>query len=494
MITLFSPRFAYEMEHISRMYFPGEKIRLVKSMPQEAEQFLAVRILEQDGAPTAYVRARLIEPPFSGEAREPVGPGAPPAEQERLLGVLLCRLLEEATGVKPPWGILTGVRPVRLCRQWAEAGLGRAAIRRRFTEQYLVDGEKADLAMETAATQRHILKEVNPRGFNLYISIPFCPTRCLYCSFVSQSVDKAARLIPEYLDLLCKELKATAAHARGLGLVLETVYMGGGTPTSLSAAQLDQVLGAVAEHFDCGSLRECTVEAGRPDTVTPEKLRVLAERGVDRVSVNPQTMNDGILQAIGRAHSAAQVREAMRMTRACGDFAVNMDLIAGLPGESAGSFSSTLDQVLALGPENVTVHTLTVKRSSALRERDDAFAGSPLELNALLQSARDRLAGAGYAPYYLYRQKGCVQNLENVGFSLPGREGLYNVYSMEEAQTILAVGAGGVTKLVAGSDIRRVCNHKYLYEYIARFDEVLGRKTALEEFYERITGEEIHAG
>lgn len=491
MITLLcvGHSYAYEMEHVVRMFFPGVRVRTLKGAPvdakPDAEPCIRTAVERKNGLAGLHVRVKLARPLFDGARSEDIPANSPGAEQERVLGILLYRLLSEATGIEPPWGILTGVRPVRLCRRWMEEGLAESEVLIRMREAYLVSAQKAELALATAAAQRHILSHNKIRDYSLYVSIPFCPTRCLYCSFVSQAVSQAAKLIPDYVRLLCEELVHTAALARRLGLVLRTIYIGGGTPTVLTPELLKQLLAAVKMHFELSGLAEHTVEAGRPDTVTTEKLALLREFGVDRVSVNPQSMDDGVLRAIGRAHTAAQVEEAMGLVRDAGFKAVNMDLIAGLPGETARSFAHTLDAVLRLRPENITLHTLTVKRSSRLRERPDAFAGSSLDLNEQLVEAQTRLLRAGYAPYYLYRQKGTVQNLENTGFSLPGKEGRYNIYSMEEVHTVLAAGAGAITKLCGRGRIRRVCNFKYPFEYIDRFTEILDRKGEVEELYDR---------
>jgi len=488
--------FAYEMEHILRMFFPGAPIKTRSGLPEDpGGDLVLTELREQNGARVPFVRVRLsgLSAGTGTVGAQDTG-AAPDSELERRLGVCLYRLLQKSTGVTPPWGILTGVRPVRLCRRWAEQGLDEKAIRRRFERDYLVQPGKADLALQTAGAQKRILAGNTPDSYSLYISIPFCPTRCLYCSFVSSAIAGAKKLVPDYLRLLDRELRATAALAERLGLVLHTVYVGGGTPTTLDAEQLELLLKSVSQNFDLTNILEYTVEAGRPDTITAEKLEILRKFGVDRISINPQTMDDTILRTIGRDHTAAQVEESYRLAKQFDFSAVNMDLIAGLPGESAGSFSATLDRVLALSPENITLHTLTVKRSSHLREREDAFAGSPLALGELLGVAQSRFASEGYRPYYLYRQKGTVQNLENTGYARPGTESAYNVYSMEEVHTILGAGAGAITKLCRGGHIRRVCNFKYPYEYIARFGELLERKSAVEEFYEEHSGKEVYPG
>ncbi len=484
MTTLYclSHTFAYEMECTVRLFFPGIKLQVcTQSQEQGHQDTILTAMKPSEGAVHLSASACI-------QGRNASRSGAflnnlDTLRLERELALLLYAVLEEITGIRPPWGILTGVRPVRLCRQWEREGLTSEQIHNRLTNDYLVLPQKADLTLATGKAQQQVLAANTPESFSLYISIPFCPTRCLYCSFVSAAMDKMQALVPDYVTLLCEEIAATARIAKEKGMQLKTVYMGGGTPTTLDPKQLHTVLQAVAKHFDLSGLKEYTVEAGRPDTITRAKLAVLREFGIDRISINPQTMDDTILKTIGRRHTAAQVVESFHLAREMGFSAINMDLIAGLPGETQNSFSHTLKEVLFLRPENLTLHTLTVKRSSTLREQDDAFSGSALALDALLWEAQSRFDEAGYFPYYLYRQKGTVQNLENTGFTLPGYTGIYNIYSMEESHTILAVGAGAVTKLCRGdTDIQRIFNFKYPSEYISRFTEILDRKTAVQEW------------
>ncbi|MBS7369765.1 MAG: coproporphyrinogen dehydrogenase HemZ, partial [Oscillospiraceae bacterium] len=318
--------------------------------------------------------------------------------------------------------------------------------------------------------------------FSLYVSIPFCPSRCSYCSFVSHSVDKAAGLIEEYLEKLIIELKGTADIARQLSLKLDTVYFGGGTPTTLSADELSRLFEALGA-FDMGGVREFTVEAGRPDTITREKLLAIKSAGARRISVNPQTMRDSVLSAIGRRHSAADAEAAYHLAREIGFDSINMDLIAGLPTDDEEGFRYSLDRVCALSPENITVHSLSLKRAAELfHKQSGAVSG---EAARMTDYAHETLAAQGYVPYYIYRQKNTADNRENTGYAMPGTESLYNIFVMEELQTVLAVGAGASTKLVdrAGGRIERLVNFKYPYEYIGRFDETMRTKQRVFEFF-----------
>jgi oxygen-independent coproporphyrinogen-3 oxidase len=416
------------------------------------------------------------------EKTEKLAPGTGDKEQERALAALLFSLLRVRTGLRPPWGILTGIRPVRFCNALMERGLDERAVMDALVNDYEVMPEKAALALETARAERAVLALNGDRAFSLYISIPFCPSRCHYCSFVSHEIEKCAKLIPDYVRLLCEEIRHIAETARGCGLTLQTVYIGGGTPTTLDAADLARIMAAVRDSFDLSGLLEYTVEAGRPDTITADKLRVIRDYGATRISINPQTMRDDVLNIIGRAHTARQVSESFLLAREAGFDVINMDVIAGLPGDTEAGYLDTIDQVLAFKPENITVHTLTLKRASALRDAGGAL--SPMDVAASLESGAAKLRGAGYTPYYMYRQKGTRDNLENIGYTRPGHAGVYNVYIMEEVHTVLAAGAGGVTKLCAPpSTVKRVYNYKYPYEYIARFDEMLRRKSEVENFY-----------
>ncbi|MCL2578821.1 MAG: coproporphyrinogen dehydrogenase HemZ [Oscillospiraceae bacterium] len=477
---------AYEMECLVRLFCPGALISVTQTPGEPGEGRITTR-LEQDGG-RVKLSAAVCLGGYMGEAADVVDADIPEKgwEVQRRLSVLLFGLLCEQSGIRPPWGILTGVRPVNLCRKlMARFGLRADQLAGILAQDYKVLPEKAVLALGILHTQNDILATGKPRDYSLYVSIPFCPTRCLYCSFVSHAIDKAAKLLPDYLRLLDDELAAIGALAKNLGLRLRSVYMGGGTPTTLTPGQLRGLLSAVANNFPVSDAQEYTVEAGRPDSITREKLSVLKDFGVSRISVNPQVMDDEILKSIGRKHTSAQTLEAMALAREIGFENINMDLIAGLPGLTPERFADTLSRVIALRPENLTVHTLTVKRSSDLRAREGAFAREA-DIHGQLAFAGQALGKAGYFPYYLYRQQGTPHNLENTGYCLPGKEGLYNIHSMEDAHTILAAGAGGVTKLRGERDkLGRVFNYKYPYEYISGFADMLARKQEMADFFKK---------
>lgn len=482
----------YENECMAMLFFPGERVVTVSHLDEIANgDSILTRLEETDGTTLVTVEICLdgqkkqVSCPVLGTIRKKQD------ELERVMGVLIYQLLSEATGRNPSWGILTGIRPVKLFHKRLDAGISTEKVAEEFARDYLVSNEKIQLALETASREGPILKKITDDSYSLYISIPFCPSRCAYCSFVSHSIDnkKARDLLPRYVDLLCKELEVTAEIAKKAGLRLKTVYYGGGTPTTLSAQQLEQVCKTVERCFDLSECVEYTVEAGRPDTIDLEKLQVLKRYGVTRISINPQTLNDAVLKEIGRQHTVQQTLDAFRLAREVGFDDINMDLIAGLPTETVESFCATIDQVIGLNPENVTVHTLSIKRSShfggSFEERTHALEAS-LQVEEMVKYARQQLTQNGLYPYYLYKQRNTLGNLENTGYCKPGKEGRYNIFIMDETQTILAAGGGAVTKLRSNrtNTLERVFNYKYPFEYIDRFDEVLRRKNKVVEFFE----------
>jgi len=389
------------------------------------------------------------------------------------------RLLDK----KPVWGALSGIRPGKLMSRLLLEGLSPRAAKSRFIELYDVSSERADLCMDTARAALAVQEWLGERDVCLYLGVPFCPTRCAYCSFVSAAVEKSMKLIPPFVEALLEDIRATARAVAAQGLRVVSVYYGGGTPTTLSEQQLETVLTEMERCFDLSACREFTVEAGRPDTITPGKMRVLRSHGVTRVSVNPQTMSDRVLEAIGRKHSAAEVLRALECVRSHGGFEVNMDLIAGLPQDTPAGFRSTLDRVLELGVENITVHTLSLKKGSRILLEGTGLPDAQ-EVAEMLDYAVSALRGAGYAPYYLYRQKYMSGGFENVGWCRPGTENLYNICIMEELCGIISMGAGGSTKLTCGDGkLQRFFAPKYPLEYIENIARVCGDKQKIAEFY-----------
>ena len=381
-----------------------------------------------------------------------------------------------------PWGILEGIRPVKLASKLINSGKSPQQAVDSFMHEYGATREKAELAVKIAEIELPVINAMKPEGVSLYIGIPFCPTRCLYCSFVSNSGAKSAKLIPQYLECLKKEIAYTADIIKQNGNILESVYIGGGTPTTLSADMLSELFDAININFDLSAVKEFTVEAGRPDTVTKDKLKTIKNYNIDRISINPQTMNNETLKIIGRNHTPDDIRNAMFLARECGISTINMDIIAGLPGETLDMFKYTVEEVEKLNPENTTVHTMSIKRSSKLNETLDSYQLTDgNQVSKMVDFAREQIMANGKNPYYLYRQKNMLGNLENVGYATPGTESVYNIYIMEEVQTIISLGCGGVTKTVDRTTdrIERIFNVKEPKDYIDRIDEMLKRKDVL---------------
>lgn len=403
-----------------------------------------------------------------------------PEEYKNAFKRFLYTSLREETGISLPWGNLTGIRPTKMAMTMLEQGRSEEEIAAFLKDQHFVSDEKAALGIEIAKRERDILRTLHYEdGYSLYIGIPFCPTTCLYCSFTSYPISLWQERVGEYLTALEKEIDAAAALYRDK--ILDTVYIGGGTPSSLSAAQLERLLRKLQKTFDFAAVQEFTVEAGRADSITPEKLRVLYENGVTRISVNPQTMKQETLQLIGRQHTVEQVEEAFGLARQAGFDNINMDIILGLPGETAADVAHTIEAIGRLAPDALTVHSLAVKRASRLHqwiEEHGATAYNNTE--ETMRIAAQGAADMGMAPYYLYRQKNMSGNFENVGYAREGKHGIYNILIMEEKQTIVALGAGSITKAVyPDGRIERSENVKEVAQYIERIDEMIGRKRQL---------------
>mgnify|MGYP002570874780 FL=1 len=456
---------------------PGDDDWAVVTLAEEAEGCHITVELALGGKSAS----RTLTAPLSGTDFEKEG--------QRRHAMARCFFLaaRDVTGATPPWGMLTGVRPDKPVT-WALAeGKSPEEARKMLEEEYFVTPERSALALETGETALRAIRRLSPRDIDIYVGIPFCPTRCVYCSFVSQSVEKSFALVPPYVEALAAELRAGGEMVRQAGLRVRSFYMGGGTPTTLTAEQMDTVLTAFESSFDLTDCTERTVEAGRPDTITPEKLAVLRSHGVDRVSVNPQTLEDRVLAAIGRRHTAEDIRRAMDLVGRYGFAHVNMDLIAGLPEDTAEGFRRSLDGCLTMGADNITVHTLALKKGSRILTEGLRVPG-PETVTEMLDYAAPVLRGAGYHPYYLYRQKYMSGSFENTGWCRPGAECWYNVDIMSELCSILSFGAGGSTKMVefGTNHIQRVFNVKYPKEYIERPEKCLANQAAFAAFYETL--------
>lgn len=386
-----------------------------------------------------------------------------------------CSAAQNIKKVSIPWGALSGIRPAKVVRQMKESGMSYAQIQLELREIFGVAEDKIELAIEVAKKEYEILKGLQENSVSIYVGIPFCSSRCLYCSFVSSDLRTNQRYVDDYITLLGQEIKKTSEIVQKLGFYVENIYIGGGTPTSISEEQLAFLLNALHQSFNLSNLKEFTLEAGRADTITEEKLIIAKRFGVDRISINPQTMNDDTLVRVGRLHTAKMAEDAFYMARKCGFEHINMDLIAGLPGENIDIFKNSVDRVIGLDPESITVHSLCVKRAAALRWSQYHLAQAK-EMEKMLHYVQVRMGETNRSPYYMYRQKNISGNLENVGYAKEGCYSFYNVNIMEEVQNIIAVGGGGASKLVKGDRIERIFNFKDPCEYIRRFDEILAKK------------------
>ena len=459
----------YAVCEIAMAYFPRTKFEDVEKIPRDEDYIIST--LEKEGNEYRYI----TEISFEGKVKTNIITKT--EYNKTYFKQSFHEIAKDIIGGFLPWGVLTGIRPGKIARELLDTGLSESDVKKKFLDFYLTTDKKAELALEVAKNEMDILKNIDKNGISLYVGIPFCPTRCLYCSFTSQSIKFTSKFVEPYLEALYREIEYTAEKLKNTPYHIETVYIGGGTPTSLTDVQLDGLIRKLYKEFDLSNIKEFSVEAGRPDTITREKLNVLKNNNVTRISINPQTINDKTLKIIGRNHTAREFIDSYNMAMALGLTNINTDLIAGLPGESTEDFIKTLDCIEALNPKNVTVHTMSIKRSSFLAQDYDTYTISGAEtVNTMLDLAYDRMNAMGKIPYYMYRQKNMLGNLENVGYCDKGYENLYNIYIMEEVQSIIALGAGASTKIVRGDNISRVFNVKDVYEYITRHDEMLKRK------------------
>ena len=475
--------FEYDIHSLVRAFYPEMEV-MVKSSDENSEENVfagdeaaELRIsidYEDDG-----IRIRFAD--GDGNVRleqsETVDGYADRKQTKNSLKLLLYRMLSEYTGQELPWGNLTGIRPTKIPMALLQAGWKNTEIAEYMRKTYLTSKEKTALAIMIANREKYILEQIPYKdGYSLYLGIPFCPSICVYCSFSSSPIHIWKDKVDAYLDAMCKEIAFGAEAYRGR--TLNTLYIGGGTPTTLTPAQMDRLLTEVERHFDLSHLSEFTVEAGRPDSITAEKLKVLMEHKVSRISINPQTMNQKTLDLIGRRHTVEETVEAFTLARELGFDNINMDLIVGLPGEELPEVEHTMKEVTKLNPDSITVHSLAVKRAARLHMFRDQYREMTFTNNQEIMNMTSIYAGnAGMSPYYLYRQKNMAGNFENVGYARDGKAGIYNILMMEEKQSILALGAGASTKVVQAADrIDRIENVKDIKNYIERIDEMIERK------------------
>ena len=489
-IILDSPINKYYVQTLGMIFFPGESFAECEELA-EGEPCLAVKTVEEESGVRAYATASVDD---KSESAEYFAEFTADRSKERVMklaiGGAVLAAFNALLGYRPAWGMMIGVRPSKIASEMLDAGYSKTKVKRILNSDYLVIPKKAALATNVALTERNVVGKASPKDCSVYIAIPFCPSRCAYCSFVSYTSKRLLSLIPEYLVKLKEDIRFNFETIRMLGLRVRTVYIGGGTPTILSEEQLEDLLAFISSQTDISALEEFTLEAGRPDTITYEKLVIAKKYGVTRISVNPQSLCDKLLENIGRNHTSEEFFRAFEDARRAGIRTINVDLIAGLPGDDFKTFTYTFDEILKLHPENITVHTFCVKKSAELLRRDEnvysmrgGYVGKCVDYSQIKSEA------AGYIPYYMYRQKNTVGNYENVGFSLPGHEGIYNIYMMEEIHSIFAAGAGAVGKLVDNTtencnkrDIDRLFHQKYPYEYLVEEKNEAFREAAL-KFY-----------
>ena len=480
----------YYVQTLCMLFFPGAKFSQEEELTENSD-VLSLTMRTSESGVTAYAEMRSGGKSVKKEWYEPYREGVTKVKSAKIAsGVAVLAAGEALFECTPPWGIMTGVRPAKIALPYVQSGMTTSQVRDALCSEYFLNPKKAALLTDIAEKEAVIIKNTPNDTCSVYVSIPFCPTRCAYCSFVSYSTKRLLSMIDDYLEKLYQDIDRIFDNINRLGLRVLTVYVGGGTPTVLNADQIAALLGKITSRVDPATLAEFTYEAGRPDTVTVEKMRVIKSFGVTRVSVNPQTLNDMVLDSIGRHHTTDDFYRAYSIARDSGIKHINTDLIAGLPSESFTSFSRSVDEIIKLRPDNITFHTFCVKKAAdILKTGNDVYSRTGGDTGKSVDYSQVAAGLAGYMPYYIYRQKNTVGNFENVGYALDGAEGLYNIYMMEEIHSVFAAGAGAVTKLVAkdGSVIKRAAMPKYPYEYLSTeiYDRVSSERDDLIEGFAR---------
>ncbi len=474
----------FYVQTLCLLFFPGAKFAENEEVSEETP-VVYVKTVESEQEVYAFASITIGSQHTESEDVETYRSDITHARSSKIaIGIAFFRAGEAFFGYTPSWGILTGVRPAKIAAEMLHMGNDYNTIRQRLTKEYFLNPKKALVCADIVVNEDRIIASLPERSCSLYISIPFCPTRCAYCSFVSYATPRLLSMIPEYLERLLFDINCVLDEIKAQNLRVITVYIGGGTPTTLTAEQLAKLLDCVNQKLDRTWLREFTLEAGRPDTITAEKLKAAKAGGVTRISINPQTLNDEVLRTIGRCHTTDDFFHAFDMAKNCGIEYINTDLIAGLPGEDFASFSRGLDTVLSLNPDNLTVHTFCVKKAAdILKSGTEIYSRTGGDTGKSIDYSQFRAKMSGYLPYYLYRQKNSIGNFENVGFAHPGAEGLYNILIMEEVHSIFAVGAGAVTKLVPQGNrpLERIFMPKYPYEYLAE-----DRNASMQEYLGKV--------
>lgn len=464
-----APEFGDDICVLARSFYPNVKVAMATDENETIEEVIEVNVTDTY-VTTVIAGVEQSKVLVTGTTRKIVFDAVKTSVYQALVA---------HTKKQLPWGSLTGVRPTKIVTTMLDEGVSDSEIVDFLKNKYFVSDGKINLSLEVAKREKRLLDQLHYEdGYSLYIGIPFCPTTCLYCSFTSYPIGVWKKQTDNYVDALLREMDFVAEKMQGKKL--DTIYFGGGTPTTLEPEQLDRILTRLEADFDLTNLKELTVEAGRPDSVTEAKFAVLKKHGVSRISINPQTMNQKTLDLIGRRHSVEQVKDAYALARKCGFDNINMDLIVGLPGETMEDVRYTMEEVAKLAPDNLTVHSLAIKRAAALSYWKDKYVDTIVNTDEIINMTADYANKMGLFPYYMYRQKNMAGNFENVGYAKDGMEGIYNILIMEEKQTIIALGAGGSSKFVYPSEnrIERVENVKDVKNYIERIDEMIERKKA----------------
>lgn len=483
--------FQYEVKDILKLFFKDEKVILVQDKNVDLDEVLIKSSIERNDIDgkcvlklnTSIEGAHKISCSFTENLTEKMQGFCNDLEARKVLKREVKRqaykALAQYTKKEMPWGILTGIRPAKIVHEMLDRDYDKEHIIDRLEKYYFLCAKKAEVVYDVALSEKSILESTEDNMVSVYIGIPFCPTRCLYCSFTSNPIKKYEKKVESYMAALAKEIRSVAKIINDRKLKIQSIYIGGGTPTSINSFYLGELLKEIERAFCFDYVKEFTLEAGRPDSITVDKLETILESKVDRISINPQSMKDDTLLKIGRNHTSSDIIEAFKLARKLGFNNINMDVIAGLPGEKLEDFLYTLNCIKKLCPESITVHTMSIKRASRLNDEKDSYRlTDDSEVAKMVDKAYEFITDMGLIPYYLYRQKNILGNLENIGYARPGAESIYNVQIMEERQTIFALGAGATTKVVYPKEnrIERIFNVKSVEEYISRIDEMIMRK------------------
>ncbi|OON97800.1 MAG: coproporphyrinogen dehydrogenase HemZ [Epulopiscium sp. Nele67-Bin005] len=448
----------YEIEHLVKLFIPFINEPHILFLDNDTKKAQLTIGLYRD----AILQENLIEQQIISDTTNKVA-----------IKSCIYQILNRYTNKSMPWGVLTGIRPTKLVHQFKNKSYNKEEIHTTLLNNYHISQAKVELLTQVADAEYEILKNNTSNEISIYIGIPFCPTQCIYCSFGSSTIAQKKTVVPNYLVALYKEIKEIAKHIQNK-YVVNTIYIGGGTPTSLNEEQFHNLLSIVNENFDIKNVVEFTVEAGRPDTITHQKLIDMKKFGVNRISINPQTMNQDTLNKIGRNHSVEQIQTAFLMAREVGHQIINMDIILGLPNETLADVQNTLEEIVKLQPENITIHTMAIKRASALGNTTNLLQSKNIE--QMVNYSQKLMHTNNFSPYYMYRQKNILGNFENVGYSKNNYHSIYNIQIIAEQQTIIGFGAGSVSKIVGGAKIKRIPNVKGIEEYIVRIEEMIQNK------------------